>query len=146
MNATVGEVYTDTFEHSFDEKGRVVVPSEWRSEAHEKRLHVMPSQEGCLKVYPASFLNEQKNRLAGASFQDPRRKQLENLARIIQSAECDQQGRIMVKSELRKGATLSKETILVGCLDHFEIWDRKLWKGKAGVATSFEDVMGQLGA
>jgi MraZ protein len=145
MNATLKEVYTDIFEHSFDEKGRVAVPCEWRTEAHEKRLHVIRSGDGCLKVYPASFLSEQREKLKDASISDPRRKQLEIAAQFIQAAECDQQGRIVVKNDNRKHAGLKKEAVLIGCLDHFEIWDRKKWKDRQKDAGNFEEVMSQIG-
>lgn len=128
MNGTQNEVYADVFEHSFDAKGRITVPSEWRSEAHEKRLHILPSQDGCLKVYPASFLSAKARALSEASIADPRRKSLERLAQIAQLAECDQQGRMMVKGHNREHASLGKSAVLVGCSDHFEIWDAAKWK------------------
>ena len=142
----MGEVYTDRFEHSFDAKGRITVPSEWRSEAHEKRLHILPSQEGCLKVYPASFLSEKSRSLSGASITDPRRKSLERLAQIAQLAECDQQGRMMVKVHNREHAALGKEAVLVGCSDHFEIWDAARWKKqKKEQASVFEELVKEAG-
>ena len=139
------EVYTDVFEHSFDDKGRITVPAEWRSEAHERRLHVMPSNDGCLKVYPASYLSEQRLKLAGVPVGDPRRKRLEDLARVIQSVEFDQQGRVMIKPRLRKGADLNKLVVLAGSLDHFEIWDRKKWEERGAGGCSFEDVAREVG-
>jgi division/cell wall cluster transcriptional repressor MraZ len=55
---------------------------------------------------------------------DPMRKGVEVLASKAQSATFDQQGRIMVKEKLRQGAGLKKEAVLVGRLDHFQIWDK----------------------
>ncbi len=40
---------------------------------------------------------------------------------------CDKQGRILVPPSLRQYASLDKEIVLVGVLDHFEIWARELW-------------------
>jgi MraZ protein len=141
----MSEVYTDSFEHTFDEKGRITVPSEWRSEAHEKRLHVVKSSSGCLKVYPVSFLSRAMERLAQAPFNDPKRKKLEQFAKNVQAVECDAQGRIMVKPHLRQAAGLGREAVLLGCMNHFEIWDRKSWSAKGGADASFEDVASEVG-
>jgi MraZ protein len=43
--------------------------------------------------------------------------------------ECslDKQGRILIPPTLRQHADLNKEVVLVGVLDHFEIWSRENW-------------------
>ena len=58
------EAYTDRFEFSLDDKGRISVPVEWRGEAFGKRFLLLPSEEGCLRVYPASFLGRQLEKLS----------------------------------------------------------------------------------
>jgi MraZ protein len=40
---------------------------------------------------------------------------------------CDKQERILVPPSLRQYAGLEKEIVLVGVLDHFEIWSRENW-------------------
>ncbi len=56
---------------------------------------------------------------------------LEDLAASAQSAAFDQQGRIMVKEKLRaSGAGLKKDAMLVGRLDHFQIWDKAAWDSR----------------
>lgn len=140
------EAYTDTFFHAFDEKGRITVPSEWRSPAHETRLFVFPSQDKCLKVYPASWLSAQIAKFKDAPVNDPRRKVMEKLAGGAQSALIDGQGRIMVKDKLRAGAALKKKSVLSGALDHFEIWDAELWsKREGGTELTFEQAVLEAG-
>jgi MraZ protein len=43
--------------------------------------------------------------------------------------ECvlDKQGRILIPPSLRQHAGLKKEVVLVGVLDHFEVWAKKNW-------------------
>ncbi len=123
------EAYTDRFEFSLDSKGRISVPAEWRGEAFEKRFLVMPSAEGCLRVYPASFLG----------------RQMEKLASVIQSAEPDQQGRIMLREKFRQHAALGREAVLIGCLDHFQVWEPRRWTKMAPAATTFEQVAKDAG-
>ena len=144
---TMKEAYTDRFEFSLDDKGRLSVPVEWRGEAFEKRFFVMPSSDGCLRIYPASFLGREMEKLSslGATSADARRKSLEKLASVIQAAEPDQQGRIMIREKFRQHAGLGRQAVLVGRLDHFEVWDPKKWKKIAPPATTFEEVAKEVG-
>jgi MraZ protein len=40
---------------------------------------------------------------------------------------CDKQERILIPPMLREDADITKEIVLVGVLDHFEIWSRGMW-------------------
>lgn len=51
----------------------------------------------------------------------------------------------MVKEKLRQNASLKKEVVLVGCGDHFEIWDLAAREKQAPSATNFEDAAAALG-
>ena len=141
------EAYTDKFEFSLDDKGRVSVPVEWRGEAFEKRFLLMPSEEGCLRVYPATFLGRQLEKLSaeGATSTDARRKSLEKLASVMQAAEPDQQGRIMIREKFRQHAGLNRQAVLVGRLDHFDIWEPRRWQKVAPPALTFEQLAKEAG-
>ena len=144
---TQKEAYTDRFEFSLDDKGRLSVSVEWRGEAFEKRFLVMPSSDGCLRIYPASFLGREMEKLStlGATIADARRKGLEKLASVIQAAEPDQQGRIMIREKFRQHAGLGRQAVLVGRLDHFEVWDPKRWQKIAPPAMTFEELAREVG-
>jgi MraZ protein len=137
--------YTDTFEHAFDVKGRITVPSEWREGSYESRLFIFPSSEKCLRVFPESWLGRLQEKAATLKDSDPMRKQVESLASIAQFTTFDQQGRIMVKEKLRTGAGLRKEAVLVGRLDHFQIWDKTGWQSRPGTTTTVEEALGAMG-
>ncbi|HSI86278.1 MAG: division/cell wall cluster transcriptional repressor MraZ [Candidatus Methylacidiphilales bacterium] len=137
--------YTDTFEHAFDIKGRVTVPSDWRSETFEPHLHAFPSKEKCVKIYPASYLGRLQEQLSGLKMDDPQRKRVELLASLAQNASWDQQGRIMIKEKLRSMAGIKKNAVLVGRLDHFEIWAREEWDALPALDTTLEDAAALLG-
>ena len=137
--------YTDTFVHAFDAKGRITVPSEWREDSYEKRLFVFPSAGECLRVFPESWLSRLQETTSVLKDADLQRKTMESLASIAQSAQWDQQGRIMVKEKLRRGAGLKKEAVLVGRLDHFQIWDKAKWEAQASAPVTVEEALSALG-
>jgi MraZ protein len=146
MENNIRQAYTDTFEHAFDEKGRITIPKEWRGDGFESRLHLMPSRDGCLKVYPGSFLARKQEELAasGTSIDDPKRKAFEKLAASIQALVIDQNNRVMIKEKFRSALNLNKKAVLVGCFDHFEIWHPDE-QAKQGAEAMLEDIAGEAG-
>jgi len=137
--------YTDTFEHAFDEKGRLTIPSEWRGAPYEARLFIFPSREECIKVYPESWLSRLQVEVQGLKLQDPQRQRVEALARLAQAATLDQQGRIIVKERFRKQAGIKKEAALVGALDHFAIYNPATLRKIEAQATTLEEAAESLG-
>jgi MraZ protein len=145
MSTEVLASYTDSFGHAFDDKGRITVPSEWRQPFFETNLFVFPSSFPCVKVYPASWLGILQQDVKKLKAADPMRIGVENLATAAQSTSFDTQGRIMVKEKLRSGAHLKKEAMLVGRLDHFEIWDKATWEKKDVAAMTVEEALSAIG-
>jgi MraZ protein len=141
----LGDVYADSFPHAFDDKGRLTVPAEWRTERHDRRLVVMPSSESCLKVFPASWLARQMEKLKDLPMADPRRRRMQALASASSTVEFDQQGRILVKERLRQRAGLNRKAILVGRLDHFQIWDADLWDQQAADEVNVDKIFEEVG-
>jgi MraZ protein len=138
-----GAVYADQFQHGFDDKGRITVPSDWRrSPQYESYLFVIPSSEGegCLKVYPESWFVRLQQRVRERAMNDPQRRMVEQLAAISQPATIDAQGRIVVKVEFRKRAGIQKEALLVGANDHFEIWNPDRRRVVAKPEVTIEDL------
>lgn len=145
MSTEARASYTDTFDHAFDAKGRITVPSEWRAESFEQRLFILPSSEPCVRVYPESWLGDLQDKLKTLKDADPVRRQVQALASMAQSTTWDQQGRIMVKEKLRQRAGLKKEAVLVGLLTHFEIWDKAVWEKKQTAEPTVEEALGAIG-
>jgi MraZ protein len=51
----------------------------------------------------------------------------------------------MVKEKLREGAGLKKDAMLVGRLDHFEIWDKAVWEKQRTASITVEDALSAIG-
>jgi len=137
--------YADSFGHSFDAKGRITVPAEWREAPFEDRLVILRSKNACLRVYPASWFSRLQEKVADARLGDAQRITMEQLAASAQNAAFDQQGRIMVKEAFRTGAGLKKDAMLVGCSDHFQIWDKAAWESRQPAPVTVEEALGAMG-
>ena len=116
--------------HTIDAKGRVIIPARFRVDLKDdggKGPGVMISnKDECLYAYTFKEWEEVETRILAAksaNMAEFRRFFLGN------SCECmlDNQDRILIPKSLREYAGLEKEIVLVGNLDHFEIWDRAKW-------------------
>ena len=145
MSTEVRASYTDSFGHAFDPKGRITVPAEWRQPSFEASLFVLPSKDRCVRVYPASWLGRLQEQVSRLKAADPMRQGVEVLASKAQSATFDSQGRIMVKEKLREGAGLTKDAVLVGRLDHFQILDKAVWEKKETATMTVEEALSAIG-
>ncbi len=122
---------TGTFSRAVDEKLRVAIPKPLREALGDLAkgvLYVTPGTDGSLALYTEDTLAEQARRLMQAS---PNAQDVRAFSRLFysraQAVELDSQGRVRIPPELASLAGLGKEAVLVGVLDHLELWDRARW-------------------
>ena len=100
-------MFTGEFVHSFDEKGRVIIPSKFRNELGET-FYIGKGLDKCLFVYPIETWNEFVGKL-------------KNLSTF------DKQGRILIPPTLREFSELNSEASIIGVIDRIEIWNKDSW-------------------
>jgi MraZ protein len=138
-------------EHSLDEKGRLNIPSRFRSVLQalgETTLMVAP-WDGYLRAYPVSAWEDFETKIKTEGGKEG----LGVLARYIIAhvTECslDKQGRIHLPPGLRAEANVDKEVVLTGMIDWVEIWDKERWAAVAAQARdnfgSFNESLARLG-
>ncbi|MCB2222948.1 MAG: division/cell wall cluster transcriptional repressor MraZ [Actinobacteria bacterium] len=120
-------MFLGEYQHSIDDKGRLVMPSKFR-ERLDAGLVVTKGQEHCLYVFPLDRWDievERVNRLPRTN------RRNRNYARSFFGAASDQaldkQGRIQLPQTLRDYAGLGKDVIVVGVADRLEVWDTEAW-------------------
>ncbi|MDF2587447.1 MAG: MraZ protein [Anaerocolumna sp.] len=114
------------YNHTIDDKGRIIVPSKFRESLGEEFV-VTQGLDGCLFVYPneewMNFVNQLKTL--------PGTKEARQLQRYFMagaaSCEVDKQGRILIPNKLRESAGLEKDIVFVGVLSKIEIWSKERW-------------------
>jgi MraZ protein len=115
--------------HTLDVKGRLIVPARFRDIIRTNGDGVMVSRmDSCLLAYTFPEWGEiEKKILTLAEKSETMRRFRRVFIGGAFECICDKQERILVPPTLRQYAELEKEIVLVGVLDHFEIWSRENW-------------------
>ena len=121
-------MFLNQYQHSFDDKGRLTIPSKLR-ELPAEGAFVVQGLDRNLMVLPPAVFEIIYNRLMAMSMTDPSARLLRHiiLGNALQVVP-DGAGRILISPNLREFAGLHNEVVFVGQGDYFEIWSPKLWQ------------------
>ena len=122
MNSVKGE-----YKHSIDAKGRLAMPAKLRDELGE-RFTVTKGLDGCLAVYPEKEWEALEDRIRGLGNGEKARRVKRYYFANAYDAQLDAQGRILIPAGLREFAGLQKDVVVIGQLDHAEIWNSEKWR------------------
>ena len=120
--------------HTLDAKGRLIIPARFRevikADGHDS---VMVSRmDSCLLAYPFEEWQQLETKIMS---QVDKSENMRRFRRVFiggaHECNCDKQDRILIPPTLREYAGLDKEIVLVGVLDHFEIWSREGWDSES---------------
>ncbi len=120
-------IFTGSCSYSLDAKGRVNVPAKMRKSlapANDRTFIVTRGADPCIVLYPVEVWRLIVEKLVGLNKRRAlHRHYTRNLVCYAEAVQYDQQGRIALPVELIKYAGIEKSTVIVGMLDHIEIWD-----------------------
>jgi MraZ protein len=121
-------MFLNQYQHSFDDKGRLTIPSKFR-ELPPEGAFVVQGLDRNLMVLPQPVFQNIYDHLMTMNLTDPtarllRRIILGNALPVIP----DGAGRILLTPNLKEYANLNDSVVFVGQGDYFEIWSPDLWK------------------
>ncbi len=121
-------MFFGSYSHTLDNKGRLVIPSKMRNEAGG-RLYILKGYEGSLSVYKEADFQILTDALHNLPYnqRDSRDVQRIALSSVVE-LEVDAQGRIQLPSRLLTDYKISRSVVVVGVINHFEIWDASAWE------------------
>lgn len=124
---------------SLDAKGRLSVPTRHRDALLAQAggsLTVTKHPDGCLMIFPRPEWEVQRERIAKLpmSAQWTKRLFLGNAMDV----EMDATGRVLISPELREFAQITRDTMLLGMNNHFELWDKATYDAKEAAARQAE--------
>ena len=117
---------------NLDTKGRLAIPTRYRQslldDCNGQLVCTVDNQQSCLLLYPIPEWEEIELKLIKLSSMIPAERRMQRLLLgHAAEGEMDKSGRILIPTPLRHHAKLSKEVMLVGQLNKFEIWDAETW-------------------
>ncbi len=120
-------MFMGEYRHNLDAKGRLTLPSKFRDEFGTSVV-VNRGFDGCLNVYSFEQWQTIYEKLkAMPSNKKEARKFVRLFTAKASEIEFDKLGRINLPKSLIDEANLTKECVVVGVVDHVEIWDAKSW-------------------
>lgn len=117
---------------TLDAKGRLAIPTRYREEIQErsngKLIATVDRSDRCLLIYPLPEWEEIELKLRRLPTLNPVARRLQRL--MIGHAtdmEIDAAGRVLISPPLREYAGLTRDAMLIGQGNRFELWDEKHW-------------------
>jgi MraZ protein len=129
-------VFTGEYRHAVDAKGRIAVPSRFRTQL-DGGVVVARWLDTCLAIFPMPAWEELATKVGSLPVTDANARLLQRqLFAGAFETELDGQGRVLVPQGLRAFAGLEDEALVLGSRDHAEIWAPARW---ATYSESLED-------
>ena len=123
-------MFRGTSFHTIDSKGRIIIPSRFREvvqDSGEERL-MISRMDKSLFAYTYREWGKIETKIMSMA------EKSENIRRFRRvfvggafDCTCDKQERVLIPPILRQYAEIKKDIVLVGVLDHFEVWSRENW-------------------
>lgn len=120
-------MFRGTSYHTIDDKGRIVIPSRFRELVRSDGADgmIVTRMDQCLLGYPFEAWSKVEAKIMElAETSESMRRFRRMFIGAAAECSCDKQDRILIPPTLRQYAGLNRDIVLVGVLDHFEIWSR----------------------
>lgn len=116
---------------TLDAKGRMVMPTRYRERLNERcggKLVVTVDKDQCLLIYPMPDWEEIERKLMALPTLNPQARRLQRLmVGHATDLELDGHGRLLLPPNLREFAALTRDAMLIGQGQRFELWDEARW-------------------
>lgn len=121
--------FTGEFRHTIDAKGRLIVPSRLRDEFSDDKVVLTKYMSGCVAMWSATGWGTLETQLLQQGKSGPNaRSTVRAIAASAHQDAIDRQGRIGVPPNLREFAGVDRDVVVIGALDHAEIWSPERWQ------------------
>ena len=117
--------------HTIDPKGRIIIPARFRDviRAGGGEAVMITRMDKSLFAYALNAWRKLEDRILSlADMSEHMRRIRRYFVGGAYECSCDKQGRVLVPQPLRNYAELDRDIVLVGLLDHFEIWSLENWE------------------
>lgn len=119
--------------HTIDTKGRIIIPARFREiikDGDKAGVMISKMDKGLVAYTFEEWRNIEEKILSLAEKSESMRRFRRVFIGGASECLCDKQDRILIPVPLRLYAGFNKGIVLVGVLDHFEIWSRENWENE----------------
>ena len=114
-------------EYSVDNKGRVAIPAKMRSAMNPEAQNSFTATRGfekCVFLYPKDRWDKMEDEMDALNmYRAETRDFVRTILRWAEDVTLDAQGRIGVPKTLQDFSGIGEKALIIGALDHIEIWD-----------------------
>jgi MraZ protein len=116
-------VFSGTFQHAIDEKGRLTLPSRWR-EFVEPKMVITRGLDDCLFILTETRFRAIAENVDAQGFESADARAYERyLFANAEMIDVDKQNRILVPLSLRSEFGMNGEVTVVGVYSRIELWN-----------------------
>ena len=119
--------------HTIDSKGRIIIPVRFRDVIKvggSNGVMISRMDKGLVAYTFEEWRKIEVRILSLAEKSESMRRFRRIFVGGAFECSCDKQDRVLIPQNLREYAEFDKEIVLVGVLDHFEIWSRANWESE----------------
>lgn len=146
--------FFETYECKIDDKGRLKLPAPLMkrlAQFSEEELVVKRSVfQKCLEIYPMKPWENLMVKINGLNrFKKKNTDFIRMFTAGVKMVEVDKAERILISKDLKVYADLSKEVVISGAGDFFEVWNKEAYEANIAItekdfASLAEEVMGDI--
>jgi len=120
-------LFSGSYIHAVDSKGRVTIPSRFASRLGEVFI-ITKGLHGCLWIFPREEWSLVAAKLEPPSLVNPDALALQRFfLGAASEVSLDAQGRLALPALLREYAGIKRDVVVVGTSTRIEIWSRERW-------------------
>lgn len=118
-------MFFGSYEYQLDEKNRLVIPAKFRG-LLGSTVYLLKGYDGCISIYTEVDFNKYITNLQNLSFEKEKARLHQRvLLGSVDELNIDKQGRLQIPLKTIKKYGITKEVVILGVLDHLEIWSRE---------------------
>jgi len=142
--------FIGTYRHAVDRKGRLSIPTQVVSGlglSSDGTFVVAPGPDGCLDAYPKDEWSRREHILRSLTGGRAGRHYRRMIVGEARECKLDGHNRILVPPEILSRAGITNAVLIVGQLDHLELWQPKAYAAYLDTqTTTLEDVLEDIDA
>lgn len=120
-------MFIGQYAHNLDEKNRIIIPAKFRGKLNENAIITL-GYDKCLTIYTEEGWEKLQTKLLEMSDNKSiHRQHVRIVAGSASECQCDSHGRILLPQNLIQAADIKHEIVIVGSLDHIEVWAKEAW-------------------